>query len=186
MKVFLGGTRKVERLPGEIIEIIENEISRKSSFLIGDAAGSDRAFQKFLSTKECSVTIYSSANRVRNNIGNWPVELIDSGLRTKSNAMHSVKDRIMSDRCDYALMLWDTHSVGTLTNVLDVVSKGKRVILYNWLDSEISQFEDGTSLESYCNNYETIYREAIKRLKRDAKRMNKLFYTSSKKTETLF
>jgi hypothetical protein len=186
VKIFLGGTRKVNRLPGEVIELMENYIHQKSEFLVGDAPGSDKAFQAFLAKYDCQVTVFSSAPYVRNNEGNWPTQLLDSGLKTKSNAMHSIKDRAMGELCNSALMMWDSQSVGTLTNVLDVISQGKTAYLYNWSDSELIHITDQMELDNLLLSNVELGSQAMKRLRRDKKRITKLHKSDLPKTDTLF
>jgi hypothetical protein len=186
VKIFLGGTRKVNRLPGEVIELMENYIYQKSEFLVGDAPGSDKAFQAFLAKYDCQVTVFSSAPYVRNNEGNWPTQLLDSGLKTKSNAMHSIKDRAMGELCDSALMMWDSQSVGTLTNILDVISQGKTAYLYNWPDSELIHITDQIELDNLLLSNVELGSQAMKRLRRDKKRITKLNKSDLPKTDTLF
>jgi hypothetical protein len=186
VKIFLGGTRKVNRLSGEVIELMHSYIDQNSEFLVGDAPGSDKAFQVFLANYECPVIVFSSAPYVRNNVGNWPTQLLDSGLKTKSNAMHSIKDRAMGELCGIALMMWDSQSVGTLTNILDVVSQGKTAYLYNWSDSELIHITDQIKLDDFLLSNVELGNQAMKRLRRDKKRVDKLKKSDSPKTDTLF
>ena len=75
MRIVLGGSRHLEFIPNEIADQLFDWMENSTEFLIGDAPGTDRAFQKFLHSKKYStVTIYSSAGEIRNNLGNWQVE----------------------------------------------------------------------------------------------------------------
>ena len=97
MKIVLGGSRHLEFIPNEVAERLLEWMESTSEFLVGDAPGTDRAFQTFLSFKKYpSVTVYTSADEIRNNLGNWQVEKVESGLKSKSNAVHAFKDRKMS------------------------------------------------------------------------------------------
>ena len=62
---------------------------------------------------------------IRNNLGNWQVEKVESGLKSKSSAVHAFKDRKMSQIADVGLMIWDCKSAGTLSNVIDLLEQGK-------------------------------------------------------------
>jgi hypothetical protein len=186
-QVFLSGTRKVERLPGEVTSLIQELIDSDVHFIVGDAPGCDRAFQRHLaSLNQSQVRVFSSAPYVRNNLGNWPSEFIDSGLKSKTNAMHAAKDRRMAELCDLGVMIWDGQSAGTLANLLDVISQGKSAYLYNYLDNEFVKFDGDTSLSKYLDGFPEVRDMAAKRLKRDKKRSSKLKVDSSKTSETLF
>lgn len=185
--VFLSGTRKIDRIPKEVFDLIMEKMRVGAEFVVGDAPGSDKAFQlNLLKLKDVNVTVYSSTNPVRNNLGNWPTKFIDSGLKSKSNAMHAVKDRKMSEICDSAIMIWDGESAGTLANLLDVVAQKKKAFLYNFLDSEWINFEDQATLSSYLENYAKIREKSLKRLKRDRKRISRQLKRVEQMPETLF
>ena len=186
-KVFLSGTRKIERLPGEVTTLIEKLIDLDANFIVGDAPGSDRAFQKYLALlNETQVTVFSSAPYLRNNVGKWPFQMIDSGLKSRTNAMHAAKDRMMAELCDMGVMIWDGQSAGTLANLIDVISQEKLAYLYNFLDNELVKFDGETSLSIYLEEFPEIRDVATKRLKRDKKRANKKRGDSSNSSETLF
>lgn len=186
-KVFLSGTRKVERLPGEITSLIEKLIYLEANFLVGDAPGSDRAFQSHLAhLNETKVTVFSSAPYLRNNLGKWPFHMVDSGLKSRTNAMHAAKDRMMTDLCDLGIMIWDGQSAGTLANLIDVVTQEKPAYLYNYLDNELVKFDGEKSLSNYLEGFPDVRDIATKRLTRDRRRVNKQKSDSSNSTDTLF
>jgi len=185
--VFLSGTRKVERLPGEVTELLEEFIASGDKFIVGDAPGSDTAFQRYLVKQRVNkVVVYSSASHVRNNLGNWPSQFVDSGLKTKTNAMHAAKDRRMAQLCDLSIAIWDGQSAGTLANVLDVIDQGKTAFLYNYLEHELVKFDNQDSLLAYLDAFAEIREMAQKRLKRDRKRRKKQGVNQSQCPDTLF
>jgi hypothetical protein len=144
-------------------------------FLVGDAPGTDRAFQMFLKSKEYpAVTVYTSADEIRNNLGNWQVERVESGLKSKSNAVHAFKDRKMSQIADTGLMIWDCKSAGTLSNVIDLLEQGKNCFIWVAPDSDLYQFDNSASLDKWMASYPEVRDEALKRLstfrKREVKR----------------
>lgn len=66
------------KIPLDVIDLLQDYVRKESKFLVGDAPGIDTAFQKEL--KKCNVaevTVCSSAEVVRNNIGNWPKKLLN-------------------------------------------------------------------------------------------------------------
>lgn len=177
MKIVLGGSRHLEFIPNDIAERLMEWMESSSEFLVGDAPGTDRAFQMFLKSKKYpAVTVYTSANEIRNNLGNWQVEKVESGLKSKSNAVHAFKDRKMSHLADLGLMIWDCKSAGTLSNVIDLLDQGKNCFIWVAPDSDLYQFDNLSSLEKWMANYPDVRDEALKRLstfrKREAKRVS--------------
>jgi len=175
MKIVLGGSRHLEFIPNEITERLQEWMESSSEFLVGDAPGTDRAFQMFLVSRQyLSVTVFTSADEIRNNLGNWQVEKVDSGLKSKSNAVHAFKDRKMSQIADVGLMIWDCKSAGTLSNVIDLIGQGKNCFIWVAPDSDLYQFDNSDSLEKWMENFPEVRDEALKRLstfhKREAKR----------------
>ena len=176
MKIVLGGSRHLEFIPTEIADRLVEWIENSSEFLVGDAPGTDRAFQLFLSSKKYpDVTVYTSADEIRNNLGSWEVEKVESGLKSKSSAVHAFKDRKMTERADMGLMIWDCESAGTLSNVIDLLDQGKNCFIWVAPDSELYQFDNSASLEKWMESYPEVRDEAQKRLstfyKREAKRI---------------
>ena len=185
MKIVLGGSRHLEYVPGKVAGKLDEWILAGEEFLVGDASGSDSAFQIYLHKRNYpKVLVLSSAGAVRNNLGNWPTQIIDSGLRSKSHAIHAFKDREMTKVADSGLMIWDCKSAGTLSNVIDLVDAGKECLVWVAPDSELCLFDNPISLEKYLNSHEEVAIEARKRLqafyKRAAKRREDLA------NETLF
>ena len=177
MRIVLGGSRHLEFIPNEIAERLLGWMESSSTFLVGDAPGTDRSFQMFLKSKKyLGVKVYTSADEVRNNLGNWEVEKVESGLKSKSNAVHAFKDRKMSHIADIGLMIWDCKSAGTLSNVIDLLSQGKNCFIWVAPDSDLYQFDNSVSLEKWMENYPEVRDEALKRLstfnKREAKRVS--------------
>ena len=184
MRIVLGGSRHLEFIPNEIADQLFDWMENSTEFLIGDAPGTDRAFQKFLHSKKYStVTIYSSAGEIRNNLGNWQVEKVESGLKSKSNAAHAFKDRKMSRLADIGLMIWDSQSAGTLSNVIDLVDQQKECYMWLAAESELCRFDNLKSLDKFLLNYPEQSEEAKKRLKRFRNREMKSAHTDE---QTLF
>lgn len=174
MYFVLGGSRHIQQLPAEVKELLTEKIDKNYEFVIGDAPGSDTAFQAFfLQKKYLRVKIYSSAGYIRNNLGNWDWELIDSGLKSKSNAVHAFKDRYMCKIANSGIMIWDCQSAGTLSNVIDLVRQGKNCYIWVAPDSDLYQFDNQKSLDKWMDAYQDVKDEALKRLSRFYKRQDK-------------
>ena len=165
MLIVLGGTRKVETLPTEINELILEFVNQDHKFYVGDAPGIDSAFQKFLfALKVKNVTVFSSAERVRSNLGNWTEFQIESPVKSKSHARHSIKDRHMTSKADLGIMVWDGQSAGTLANVIDLLEMKKECYLFNLVDRDLVKFDNEKKLEEYLTNFGQIRDEAHRRL----------------------
>lgn len=174
MRVVLGGSRHLEYIPQEVGERLADWIESSCEFLVGDAPGTDRAFQVFFKSKKCAtVVVYSSADGVRNNVGDWQVEKVESGLKSKSSAVHAFKDRAMSKLADLGLMIWDCKSAGTLSNVIDLVEQGKECFVWLATESELLRFDNETSLNKFLTKYPDQSLEAKKRLAQFRKRESK-------------
>ena len=172
MKVVLGGSRKLEFIPGLVSDELLVMMKAMNSFLIGDAPGIDAIFQKFMAKAEYeNVEIFSSAGYVRNNFGNWPEHQIETTLKSKSSASHAFKDREMCKRADMGIMVWDQESVGTLSNAMDLLDQQKTCLIYDAIDRELIRFEDKPNLEKWLENNSDVAAEAQSRLNRFRNRM---------------
>ena len=171
MNIVLGGSRHIEKIPAEVMELLSDYVDKEYNFLIGDAPGSDTSFQSFFAKKQCkNIKIFSSAGYIRNNVGNWDWELINSGLKSKSNSVHAFKDRHMCKISDSGIMIWDCQSAGTLSNVIDLVRQGKNCFVWVAPDSDLYQFDNQKSLEKWMDAYQDVTDEALKRLEKFEKR----------------
>lgn len=130
-KVFFGGSRNLGRLNSAIRTRLRNLITNKHTVLIGDANGVDKAVQSFFAEEGYkSVIVYCMDNECRNNVGNWPIESVDSGGKRKDFSYFAMKDAKMSLDADYGFMIWDGESKGTLNNVLNLIQQNKQALVY--------------------------------------------------------
>lgn len=129
-KVFIGGSISIKTLDDNIIARLDGIINQNLIVLIGDAYGVDKEVQQyFASHKYKAVTVYTSSERARNNVGAWNVSSIQAkGLYGRK--MHMQKDIAMASDCDMALMIWDGKSIGTFNNIKRLRSLNKRCIVY--------------------------------------------------------
>ena len=131
MKVVLGGSRQLSFIPEEVMDSLNSWMRDEVQFLVGEAKGTDAKFQEFFKFSQYkNVKIYYSGDHVRHNFGNWDTEKVDSGLKSKSHAMHAAKDRTMTALANTGLMIWDTLSAGTLSNLIDLLDNGKLCQMY--------------------------------------------------------
>jgi hypothetical protein len=130
-KVFIGGSRKIEKLTSDITKKLDVFINDGSTILIGDANGADMSVQKYLSNKKYdNVIVFCMESKCRNNVGNWNVKSIRTDLKTKNFDYYSTKDLEMVNEADYAFMIWDAKSKGTLNNIQNLVKGGKTVLVH--------------------------------------------------------
>lgn len=132
LKVFIAGSRSLSRLSRDVAGRIDNVLAKRFTVLVGDANGMDRAVQKhLLKLRYERVIVYCMESGCRNNEGNWETREIHApGAKRRDFAFFSSKDRAMAEAADYGLMLWDGESRGTLTNIIDLVRRGKPVVVY--------------------------------------------------------
>jgi hypothetical protein len=132
LKVFIAGSRRLSRLSGDVTRRIDNILAKGFTVVVGDANGMDRAVQKYLSKQHYKrVLVYCMEDACRNNEGGWETRRIHAPeAKRRDFAFFSTKDRAMAEEADYGLMLWDGESRGTLTNIVDLLRKGKPVVVY--------------------------------------------------------
>jgi hypothetical protein len=131
IKVFIGGSRRVSRLNPEVRQRIDRIIEKRLPVLIGDANGADRAVQHYLRSRQYDhVEVFCAEGVCRNNVGNWPSRPIPVPNGKKDFSYYEAKDKVMANESSVGLMIWDGKSVGTLMNVLRLISQQKKVVVY--------------------------------------------------------
>ncbi|MGO9604739.1 MAG: hypothetical protein ACLQAT_15365 [Candidatus Binataceae bacterium] len=130
--VFIGGSRHVSRLLPEVQRKLNTIVEKRLPILIGDANGADKAVQQYLHGKQyANVEVFCAGSACRNNIGNWNLRRVFSETREGTFDFYAEKDRLMSQQATIGLMIWDGKSVGTLLNVLRLLRKKKKVVVYH-------------------------------------------------------
>ena len=154
-KIFISGSMGIKNINEKVIKRINNIIDSKYEVIIGDANGVDSSIQSYLSFKNLkSVTVYCTGAKPRNNIGKWIIKKIKTNKKPGTRAYFTAKDLSMSKDCDYGLMIWDSKSTGTLSNVLELLAHNKiSLVFVNKLKkfykiTNISKFENLISVMS--------------------------------------
>lgn len=130
-KVFVGGSRRISRLNKEIRHRLDCMVEKGLFVMLGDANGADKAVQSYFAKKNYrNVTVFCMAGLCRNNVGTWPLQEIASNRGKRDAAFFETKDRAMGAEADYGFMIWDGKSRGTLTNIKDLIGRGKPVVVY--------------------------------------------------------
>lgn len=124
--VFIAGSITIKHLDIEVQERIMNIVHQNFDVIVGDADGVDRSIQQFLlDVNYASVTVFCTGETPRNNVGNWPVNSVKSYSKPGSRAYFTAKDVAMAKVADSGLMIWDTKSTGTLSNVITLLEDKK-------------------------------------------------------------
>lgn len=130
-KVFIGGSRRVSRLPVDVQRRIDRIIEKNLQVLIGDANGSDKTVQRYLHERGYGhVEVFCSDETPRNNLGSWPLRVIRPDHLARDFDYYATKDRAMAGEASIGLMMWDGESRGTLLNVVRLFALHKTVVVY--------------------------------------------------------
>jgi hypothetical protein len=129
--VFVAGSRAVSKLSPPVRERLDNIIKQNIAILVGDASGADKAVQQHLA--QCGyreVSVYCM-EVCRNNVGQWPTRVHRAQVGSRRDRhYYGIKDVAMARDATWGFMLWDGESKGTLTNVVNLLNAGKKVLLY--------------------------------------------------------
>ena len=130
-KVFVGGSRHLSKLNGDVRQRLDQIMNKRFPILIGDANGADKAVQSYLSHAGYDlVEVFCMDGGCRNNIGNWTTHVVKAKNNVKGFEYYSLKDAEMTIASSVGFMLWDGKSRGTLENVCRLVDHGKSVLVY--------------------------------------------------------
>lgn len=130
-KVFIGGSRRINRLNAAVKRRIDNIIRKGLIILIGDANGADKAVQSYLACRGYpNVTVFCAGRECRNNLGAWEVNRVTTANKSRSFEYYATKDRAMAERASCGFMIWDAKSKGTLNNIVTLLEQKKAVLIY--------------------------------------------------------
>ncbi len=160
-KIFFGGSRRLTRLNHAVQERAENIIAQGYTVLIGDANGADKSMQRYLAEKNYqNVIVFCMGSVCRNNIGHWQTRYITTDKDKKGFGYYSIKDQKMSEEATYGFMMWDAKSKGTLNNIINLLERQKKVLVYLSSEKEfynLKNAEDLRILLEHCDK-ETLGR----------------------------
>lgn len=124
--VFIAGSIKIKNLDQLVVERVRKIIDSGYQVVVGDANGADSSIQQLLrDLGGNNTTVFSSSHHPRNNIGGWRVCVVDTEYAPGSRAYFTAKDLKMAEVADYGLMIWDSQSTGTLSNVIELLRQNK-------------------------------------------------------------
>lgn len=145
--VFIAGSIKIKRLHPLFIERIANIVREKMPVIVGDANGADTSIQAELVAQSASdVTVFCTGDKPRNNLGDWQVQRVQSTALPGTRAYFTAKDIEMAVRAEFGLMLWDAASTGTLSNVFELLSQGKKSVVFVNRESKFLNVKQGDDI----------------------------------------
>lgn len=154
-KVFIGGSRRISKLNKEIKNRLDKFLQDRWTILVGDANGVDKAVQNHLLEKKyTNALVFCAGNKCRNNVGKWHVRNVKVESRNRNSNYYVAKDLQMVDEADSGFMIWDAKSKGTLRNILNMLKKSKKAMVYFSPERnfyELSKFDDLRGLLSKCD-----------------------------------
>jgi|SRR5437016_13484662 len=147
-KVFFGGSRRLGRLNEQVRTRAEKMMSEGLQVVVGDANGADKAIQKFFADRQYSnVLVFFSGESPRNNIANWQTQAVKVDRTKRDFKFHTAKDLAMCEAADYGFMMWDGESQGTVNNILNLLERGKKVVVYHSPAREFLTFRSPADAE---------------------------------------
>ena len=152
--VFISGSRRLGRINDAVRERLDNITSRGFHIIVGDANGADKAMQSYLAENRYDqVTVYCSGKQCRNNLGHWNIKLVDVDKNLRGRAFYEKKDKEMAKHADFGFVLWDGKSSGSMSNALELLKSGKKVVIYFGPEKSfynLGSFNDISALLDRC------------------------------------
>ncbi|MBS2782717.1 hypothetical protein [Aeromonas salmonicida] len=129
--IFVAGSITIKKLDPLIVERLKKIVDKKFSVVVGDAKGVDSSVQHELLQMGCNTTtVFSSSSKPRNNLGGWPVNVVETHYKEGTREFYTAKDIQMAERADCGLMIWDAKSPGTLSNVIELLYRNKYSVVF--------------------------------------------------------
>ncbi len=164
--VFISGSMKIKNINPLVLNRIENIVKSSFDIIVGDADGVDNSIQAFLKEKSYEkVVVYCSGQFARNRLGSWTVEKVVTEEKENSRKFYSAKDIEMANKCDFGLMIWDSKSTGTLSNVLRLLKQEKKSLVFvnkNKSFIKITSIKDLEHLISFMSD--NVFQKADKKI----------------------
>ena len=117
--------------------------------------GVDKAVQNYLlERKYRDVLVFCVGNNCRNNVGKWHVKNVKVESRNRNSNYYVAKDLQMVEEADFGFMIWDAKSKGTLRNIVNLLKKSKKTMVYFSPERsfhELATFDHLIGLLSKCD-----------------------------------
>ena len=129
--VFIAGSMNIKNLDAKFKGRIDNVVSQGFEVVVGDADGADSSIQSHLfHLSGAKITVFCSGSSPRNNIGDWPIRSVVTRHAEGTRLFFTAKDIEMDESADFGLMIWDAKSTGTLSNVLELLARKKKSVVF--------------------------------------------------------
>ena len=130
-RVFIAGSMDIRHLDSKVKERIAKIVAQDFEVVVGDADGADTSVQQYLVNHGATrIVVFCSGAQPRNNMGQWPVQYVETSHSQGSRAFFTAKDIRMAEVADIGLMIWDTKSTGTLSNVIELLARKKKCVVF--------------------------------------------------------
>lgn len=147
--VFIAGSITIKHLDFKVQERMMNIIEIGHDIIVGDADGADTSIQQFLLDQHADrVTVYCTGDRPRNNVGCWPVHQVSTYHKAGSRAYFTAKDLAMAEAADTGLMIWDAKSTGTLSNVIELLTRRRNSLVFVNKEKDFQKVTNVAALET--------------------------------------
>lgn len=151
--IFLGGSRDIYELPAPTIERIGSIVAAEHGVLIGDAPGADAEMQGLLAGYNYEhVGVFHAGAEPRNNLGDWAAYHIPPPIGAQGFAFHAEKNREMTRRADFGLMVWDGASPGSCLNVLRLSLMACPCVVYDTMRGRVSTVHNMADWQAMLHN----------------------------------
>lgn len=131
MKIFIAGSINIKHINSMVKERIDNILAQDYEVVVGDSEGVDKSIQRHLFDHGAlKTTVFCSGDQPRNNIGDWPVQSVVTSYAKGSRAFFTAKDIRMVEEADIGLMIWDSKSTGTLNNIIELLARKKKAVVF--------------------------------------------------------
>ena len=164
-KVFIGGSRRVTRLPSMARQRIDRMIAQKLPIVIGDANGADKAVQAYLADRRYgAVEVFCVLGNCRNNLGGWRVREVAAPHSRRDFAFYASKDEEMAKDADIGFMIWDGKSFGTLANAFRLIDQGKKVVVVSSEEKTVTTIRNQGEWNRFVSDCAPDLRERLAKI----------------------
>lgn len=127
-RVFVSGSSALTELTPEMMNALDEMMTKRVQFLIGDCYGADELAQRYLKAKGYEdVIVYCSQEKqhARRICYDRVKSLWDKAKGKTGEEFYQVKDAAMTEDCDIALAFWNGTSYGVKCNIERCKKLGK-------------------------------------------------------------
>jgi hypothetical protein len=182
--VFIAGSLSIKHLDSLVKARIDNILASGFQVVVGDADGVDASVQAYLrAAGSAHAKVYCSSSSPRNNIGGWPVEVVSTTRAKGSRAFFTAKDIRMAEIADIGLMVWDTKSTGTLSNVIELLARKKEAVVFINEDKTFKNITNVAQLEELVSHMPAPAKQQAEKKIRLTKRIESLKQEQTLKPE---